>query len=285
MSSRRPPGDGDSSRAAGLPSGCQEIGGQLASVRASRQLSVADVASRLILSKAQVLGLETGDVSAFYGTAFFLKGLRKYMAFAELPTDGLDLALARAAEEEAETLRLAQADAGVPPALRLVARVPRGAWIAAAVVIVIGGAALGLSRYRPATRVSEEADTVRLNSVAPLPAHPLRVAARTSPPVAANPATIRTSIAGDDATVRVSVGKATWVFVRFPDNRVMERGLAAGEELEVGPLPVYLAIGTADSVDLRVEDRPVALEPYIRNNGEVRITKPQLAALHETREP
>ena len=138
MSSRRPPGDGDSSRAAGLPSGCQEIGGQLASVRASRQLSVADVASRLILSKAQVLGLETGDVSAFYGTAFFLKGLRKYMAFAELPTDGLDLALARAAEEEAETLRLAQADAGVPPALRLVARVPRGAWIAAAVVIVIG---------------------------------------------------------------------------------------------------------------------------------------------------
>ena len=163
--------------------------------------------------------------------------------------------------------------------------VPAAAGPTGEIVIVIGGAALGLSRYRPATRVSEEADTVRLNSVAPLPAHPLRVAARTSPPVAANPATIRTSIAGDDATVRVSVGKATWVFVRFPDNRVMERGLAAGEELEVGPLPVYLAIGTADSVDLRVEDRPVALEPYIRNNGEVRITKPQLAALHETREP
>jgi hypothetical protein len=81
-----------------------------------------------------------------------------------------------------------------------------------------------------------------------------------------------------DATVRVSVGKATWVFIRYPDNRVVERRLAAGEQLEVGPLPVFLAVGTADSVEVRVENRPVALGPYIRN-GQVRMTQPDLAKL------
>jgi hypothetical protein len=80
------------------------------------------------------------------------------------------------------------------------------------------------------------------------------------------------------STVRISVGKSTWVFVRYPDNRVVERSLAAGEELEVGPLPVFLAVGTADSVEVRVENRPVALGPYIRN-GQVRMTKPELASL------
>jgi hypothetical protein len=66
--------------------------------------------------------------------------------------------------------------------------------------------------------------------------------------------------------------------VRYLDNRVIERRLAAGEELEVGPLPVFLAVGTADSVEVLVENRPVALGPYIRN-GQVRMTKPDLARL------
>jgi hypothetical protein len=78
--------------------------------------------------------------------------------------------------------------------------------------------------------------------------------------------------------VRVSVGKPTWIFIRYPDNRVVDRKLAAGEELEIGPLPVYLAVGTAEAVEVRVENRPVALGPYIRN-GQVRLTKPDLARL------
>jgi hypothetical protein len=43
-------------------------------------------------------------------------------------------------------------------------------------------------------------------------------------------------------------------------------------------LPVFLAVGTADSVEVLVENRPVPLEPYIRN-GQVRMTKPELARL------
>jgi len=59
---------------------------------------------------------------------------------------------------------------------------------------------------------------------------------------------------------------------------VVERRLEAGEQMEVGPLPAYLAVGTADSVEVRVEDRPVALGPYIKN-GQVRLTQPDLARL------
>jgi hypothetical protein len=68
------------------------------------------------------------------------------------------------------------------------------------------------------------------------------------------------------------------VFIRYPDNRVVERRLEAGEAMQVGPLPVYLAVGMADSVELRVEDRPVSLTPYIKD-GQVRITQPELAKL------
>lgn len=251
-------------------------------MRATKELSVEDVASRLLLSKAQVLGLEAADAAAFYTSAYFLRGLRKYMAFAGVPEELLTPPPADdAAAEDADALRLtlAQPEAGVPePAA---ARISGRTWAAAAAMLIVAAAVAGVIRSRSVpTDLVEESDTVRLASIAPLPAQPLRVSTVAARSVEAQPA----MDGGSDATVRLSVGKATWVFVRFPDNQVTERRLAAGEEFEVGPLPVYLAIGTADSVELRVEDRPVALEPYIRN-GQVRITKPQLAALQDTTPP
>ena len=98
-------------------------------------------------------------------------------------------------------------------------------------------------------------DTVALATDAPLPAHPT-----TEPQI--SPAAVRAVPTSgvdpvNDSTVRISAGKATWVFIRYPDNRVIERRLEAGEAMQVGPLPVYLAVGTADAVELRVEDRPV----------------------------
>ncbi|MCC7243550.1 MAG: DUF4115 domain-containing protein [Acidobacteria bacterium] len=280
MMSRRPPSDGGSSRPTHLPGSCPGIGRQLAGVRAARQLSVEDVASRLLLSKAQVMGLEAGDAAAFYTSAYFLRGLRKYMAFAGVPDELLDLSPPD--EEEADhpdDLRLTLATAAVEPATAGPRVSGHTAWVMIVVVaaVLIGLATLGISRYGGATAdISVPSDIVQLDSAWPLPAQPLRAAAVAQPPVQSIAAQL--AIPDDGATVRLSVGKATWVFVRFPDNRVTERRLAAGEAFEVGPLPAYLAIGTADSVDLRVEDRPVALEPYIRN-GQVRITRPELAAL------
>ena len=119
----------------------------------------------------------------------------------------------------------------------------------------------------------EARDTLTLSAESPIRepvVHP--------PSVQAEPASAVLTHGDPDAIVRVTVGKSTWVFIRYPDNRVVERRLAAGEELDVGPLPVFLAVGTSDSVEVLVENRPVALGPYIRN-GQVRMTQPELAKL------
>lgn len=276
MISPRAPRDGDRSRKAPLPSCCRAIGAQLAATRDTRQIFVEAVASKLLLSKGQILGLEQGDPSPFYNTDFFLRGLRKYMALLEVPADLL-VADDQDGEEEEGGLRLMLAD----PALKRPIRPaggpgsPRAAATAAVLTLAVGGGYLVTQGpWRPPAVVTS--DVISLASMAPLPAEPIRLPSEPPRPVRAEPATASSS--RDPATVRVSVGKSTWVFVKYPDNRVVERRLEAGEELELGPLPVYLAVGTADSVEVRVENRPVALGPYIRN-GQVRLTQPELARL------
>jgi len=270
----RAPRDGDRSSTPSLPDSCRAIGHQLTAARDTRQLSVEAIASKLLLSKGQILGLEHADPSAFYSTHYFLRGLRKYMALLELPADLLD------EPEDEGGLRLTLADTADAPGRPAAGR--SHSWIAptAAVLVVLGaGFALYLNRTGlPFTSAQVESDTVSLAVASPLPAHPIQVPAATPLSVRAQPASALISDGEPDSTVRVSVGKATWVFIRYPDNSVVERRLAAGEEIQVGPMPVYLAVGTAESVEVLVEDRPVALQPYIRN-GQVRLTRPDLARL------
>jgi hypothetical protein len=70
---------------------CQEVGVLLGAARTERRLSVAGVASQLLLSTAQVRGLERGDSVAFYGPVFFANAARRYAALvdAPLPQQGL----------------------------------------------------------------------------------------------------------------------------------------------------------------------------------------------------
>ena len=275
MITPRAPRDGDRSRTAVLPASCRAIGAQLAAARETRQLSIEDVASKLLLSRGQILGLERAQPAAFYTTGFFLRGLRKYMTFMDLPAE----LLVEDVEGEEDGLRLTLAD--LRPArdrsALLLSRAMTGAAAAAALVIAVGlGGYLIRTAWSEATTV--EGDTLSLSAESLLPSQPIQLPVVASRSVQAQPASSVLAAGDPDAAVRVSVGKATWVFIRYPDNRVIERRLAAGEELEVGPLPVFLAVGTADSVEVRVENRPVALGPYIRN-GQVRMTQPDLAKL------
>ena len=274
MMSRRPPSDGDSSRIVAIPSVCRAIGAQLAETRDTRRLTVEQIASELMLSKNQVLGLERADASPFYSSAYFLRGLRKYMAFAGLPPDELDDTLAEEHEEDGFRLMLAEPITRARTVSPLTA--PTGT-IKAAIAVAVTVLAIGAYRYYPAVaELASGADTVALATDEPLPAHPTSLPQKSPAAVRAVPTSGVVPV--DDSTVRISVGKATWVFIRYPDDRVIERRLEAGEAMQVGPLPAYLAVGTADSVELRVEDRPVSLKPYIRD-GQVRITQPELAKL------
>lgn len=279
MMSRRPPSDGDSSRPAALPHCCEAIGAQLVAARTARQVSVEEVTSKLMLSRGQVIGLEQAEASAFYTHAYFLKALRRYMAYLDVPEELLD-------EEPDDAFGLRMTLAELPP--RRAASIGdewsrRWQSAAAGVAIVVLGT--GVYSYVPLTRGGAGADTLAaIEQAEPIPAQPVVVAASAPQAVRAQPAAAVLGGPRDGSTVRVTVGKSTWIFVRYPDNRVVERRLEAGEELEVGPLPVYLAVGTADSVEVRVEDRPVALEPYIRD-GQIRITRPELARLAPNRLP
>jgi Domain of unknown function (DUF4115) len=271
----RAPRDGDRSRTAQLPDSCRTIGAHLTAARETGQLSVEALASKLLLSKGQILGLEQADPSAFYNVDYYLRALRKYMAFMGVPSYLL------VEDEDAEHeggLRLLFAD-GVPGRSAPVARNSRPWLVAGAVaaLVVVAGAGLYLGRtasIAPAT--GSNGDTVSLVTASPLPAQP-QIPTEAPMGVRAEPAAAVVTD-GSDSAVRVSVGKPTWIFIRYPDNRVVERRLAAGEALEVGPLPVYLAVGTADSVEVSVENRPVALGPYIRD-GQVRLTTSDLARL------
>jgi transcriptional regulator with XRE-family HTH domain len=275
MMSRRPPSDGDSSRNVAIPSVCRAIGAQLAATRDTRRLTVEQIASELMLSKNQVLGLERADASPFYSSAYFLRGLRKYMAFAGIPADELDDTLAEDHEEDGFRLMLAAPITRTGAASPLTA--PTSTIRAAAIALAITVLGIGAYRYYPAVAdLASGADTVALATDEPLPAHPTSEPQRSPAAVRAVPTS--GVVPMDDSTVRISVGKATWVFIRYPDDRVIERRLEAGEAMQVGPLPAYLAVGTAESVELRVEDRPVSLKPYIRD-GQVRITQPELAKL------
>ena len=180
-------------------------------------------------------------------------------------------------DEDEDNLRLTLAD--LRPVGRqspFASRVWTGTAATTAFVIATAAGA-NLIRTGWSGPASDVGDTVALAAVSPLPAQPIHGPVVVPSPVRARSAAVLSG-SDPDSSVRVSVGKATWVFVRYPDNRVVERRLAAGEELEVGPLPVFLAVGTADSVEVRVENRPVALGPYIRN-GQVRMTQPDLAKL------
>jgi transcriptional regulator with XRE-family HTH domain len=279
MMSRRPPSDGDSSRIVAIPSVCRAIGAQLAETRDARRLTVEQIASELMLSRSQVLGLERADASPFYSSAYFMRGLRKYMAYASVPDDELNETLAEEHEEDGFRLMLAEPMTRTRATSPLA--IPTDAIKAAAIVAAIAAAVtvlgIGAYRYYPAVvDLVRGTGTVALATEAPLPAH--STAEPQMSPAAVRAVPTSGVLPVEDSTVRISVGKATWVFIRYPDNRVIERRLEAGEAMQIGPLPAYLAVGTADSVELRVEDRPVSLKPYIRD-GQVRITQPELAKL------
>lgn len=67
----------------------RNLGSLLRSGRESVKLTPQEVADKLLFSKAQVLGLETGETHFFYGDRLFAQCADKYAAFlglAELPS-------------------------------------------------------------------------------------------------------------------------------------------------------------------------------------------------------
>jgi len=273
-----------------------ELGQLIARARADRQLSVDDVAAALLLSNRQVRALENPEPSAFYGEDYFIKALQKYLEFIGVPGMPADLfeRLLAVVPSEHEPGQLPPKAPSAPR--RLSSR--QVVLVAAALVgiALLGASYLGEHLLAPAPQAPHE--TVAPEPVPPVPlaataigGAPLELAAAIAsrPPVevarvvadaieAPAPAPARTPPRpARDPVGQVSVGRSTWVFVRYGNNEAIERSIGPGVPLWLTSVPIYLAVGVPE-VELTLGGEPVDVGPYVAN-GQVRIGRADLAAL------
>jgi cytoskeletal protein RodZ len=280
---------------------CREVGARLAASRSQRGWTHADVANRLLLSTAQVTGLEHADASAFHNPAFFAAGLRKYarLMAIDCPEAILVPKSARLADAERPPRAIREAaarDTGAAPtrdAKPSRSSVPME-WLAVAAIVVLtaGGMAMYFRARTPPVDVApvSSAKAADLKSPPhdappvdrPEPSLPETLSTSapsipaprpTDPPAAAPPAPV-----DDGAAGVVTVTKPAWVFVRYGDNSVTQRTLLAGQSLTLTSPPIYLAIGASEGVTLALRERPIDVSRF-RTGNEIRIGANDLAAL------
>ena len=70
--------------------------------------------------------------------------------------------------------------------------------------------------------------------------------------------------------------------MRYANNEVVERQMQPDDAMPLGDLPIFLAVGNADSVELTIAGRTVDVRPFIRR-GQVRIGREELAVLAVSR--
>lgn len=273
---------------------CADVGAGCRRVRSERGLTLDTVGAALLLSVRQVRALEEANVTAFHNARFYVAALRKYAQFAGLDTAPVD--------------RMMPPPRVVPERMRSV--VPqfkpdtggrRGAFmvalsalaVMAALAVAAGGGYVWWQQASdvPAGAEVAAAATARVPAVAPAaviqgglsaalqPPPPSGSADNTGSPSSPDPAAL-------DVTApfgAVSVPSATWMFLRYIDNTVIERTLDAGERAVFEKPPVYLAVGAPD-VELMVGSQRVNTAPFIVN-GQLRLRASDFNALAGQAEP
>jgi hypothetical protein len=256
---------------------CSEVGARLGTTRDQRRLTHADVANRLLLSTAQVKGLERADARAFHNPAFFASALRKYAALLDV-----DCPEAILTPKSPPNVR-AGSDLESTAASKGDKKSGKKAWLAVATVVLLAGASALTLYFRGGTaRPTPPAPTLPAppppidRTELPLP-EPLPAPAPT--PAPSPPPTPSLPQPSDDGRAGiVTLARPAWVFVRYGDNSVTERTLQEGESLTLTSAPIYLAIGAGEGVTLTLRGRPIDVSPF-RNGDEIRIRASELAAL------
>jgi len=268
---------------------CAEVGARFAAARVARSLSVDDVAHRLLLSTRQVRALERPEPGAFHSPVYFVRALQKYAEFLGVSAD-LYEGVTAAAPQDGE-------DRDEPPSRTrgIVTVVALGLLLAAAGIWYVVGAssadpAATLAPQAAVPREAPIADEAPVTDVAPPePAPPVAAPAAPSPappasapvtPAPAEPPAQASAVpaAASAGAGSVEVSRATWVFVRYPDNSTVERRVAAGERITFRQIPVYVAVGAVAGVTLTLGEHPVDVSPFA-SDGEVRITRDQIVAI------
>jgi hypothetical protein len=274
---------------------CADVGSGCRRVRTERGLTLDTVGAALLLSVRQVRALEEANVTAFHNVRFFVAALRKYAQFAGLDTAPVDRMMPPprvVPERMASVVPHFKPDTGGRRGAFMVALSALA--VMAALAVAAGGGYVWWQQASdvPAARADVPAAAIlRVPAVAPatvvqgslsaapqlaLPSGSADDAGGPSPP---DPAAL-------DVTApfgAVSAPSATWMFLRYIDNTVIERTLDRGERAVFEKPPVYLAVGSPD-VELMVGSQRVNTAPFIVN-GQLRLRASDFNALAGQADP
>ena len=262
-------------------------------MRAERGLTLDAVGDRLLLSVRQVRALEEVDVTAFHNTTFFVAGLRKYALLAGVDTAGVDRMMPPprvVPEPVAFAGPRFKPDTGGRRGAFMVAL--SAVAVTAALAVAAGG---GYVWWQRASDVPTDVAGSSFPATARVPA----VAPAAAVERAVSPQPLSSLSAGDlpggplwpepppaDASApfgAVRAPTATWMFLRYIDDTVVERTLAAGELAVFEKPPVYLAVGALDA-ELTFGSQRVNTAPFIVN-GQLRLRASDFNALAGQAEP
>jgi len=251
--------------AAGAGSG---VGARLASARAARSLSVADIARQLKFSSRQVEALEADCYDRLPGAVFTRGFIRNYARLV-----GLDPA-PLLTEADSRLPHNVQPTPGLPPSADIPFPGRRPVkwyrYAVAALLLAVSGVVFEIYR---------EDETPEVPLKPSLAATPPPAAVSPAPPIVAAAAATTSAAPADVApSVHVKIESAvaepsltftfvqeSWVEVRDGHgHRLLWQLNPAGTQQKVsGPPPLSLVIGNAGGVRLQVNDKLFDLNPYI----------------------
>lgn len=267
----------------------QRPGRLLAETRATRNLSVAEVAQQLKLSASQVDALEADAYERLPGPVFVRGFVRNYARLLELDADALVQAvdLPHAA---------VSASAAVPVSREIPfpQHHPTRWWPYALGLTLLVGVVVLFELFfsaPPTMMVSAVSPQAEVVPVAAMPAQPAAVAAEPAQPAPVLPEAAATSTApmpesatqpqptaaqvpaqseqqqsGATAELHFVFETSSWVEVRDRNNRILLSQLnPAGTEQHVqGRLPLSLVVGNARGVSMTRNGQPFDLAPHTR---------------------
>lgn len=265
----------------------EEVGRRLKKAREKADIHINDMAARLRLTASQLEAIEAGRLEQF-GAAIYVKGyVANYARQVGLKPEAVirDLHLA----EERQPLTPAT---GVKPARRLAENVARWATYAVGTVVVIlpivwwaseGSMQLLFGDQSPDTVQQEAATPGDESATAPAKARddqpmlasmaPMRTQRPAGPPLP-EPATDTTDDQESADTMeaepelRLSLTEDSWVEIRDATGERLEYDLLhAGTSHSYGGKPPYhVLLGNAGAVQVRYNDAPFDLTPYLQGN-------------------
>lgn len=288
---------------------CAELGRAAKEARTGRGLSVSDVSSRLILSPAQVAALEEVNPEAFYGADFYANALKKYLRYLDLPdADAARVIVGPSLPADVAPPFKRRHQPLEGPPLRTERSVPFRPAVVAVVLAASAVAGWWLLAARraapPAPSTSERSEEPKPPTTETVPSSPdttpptsdtatpavspepdpssgavSAVSAALSPVMQAASLTPENGAQGaGDRLGSVTVGRPTWVFVRYADNSTDEQGIGPGQAFTFRAQPVYVAVGAAEGTTLTVAGRAVDTAPFI-TNGQIRMSKTSLGTI------